>query len=137
MGSLVLTVGGGKRTELKDYLYYKDTSSSAVKSSTDLSAVQNSIYNMFLFTQGERILNPEYGNTLYKYLYEPINTITAEKLGNEIYTMFKTYEPRIDIKKIKVTPYPDDNEYQVIILYTVPLLNSAVQTFSTSVSARR
>ncbi len=105
--------------------------------SDDYSAIENGIYNLFLFKQGERIINPEFGNSLYKYLYEPINELTANKIGNEIYSMFDRWEPRVKINDIKITMDMDRNTYYIAILYSIPSLAGNVpKIFNVAINAR-
>ena len=103
----------------------------------DYAAIEGGIYNMFLFKQGERKINPEFGNSLYKYLYEGVTDLTANKIGNEIYTMFDRWEPRVKINDIKITPDTDNNTYYIAILYSIPSLkDGAIKVFNVSVRAR-
>ena len=50
----------------------------------NVKAVQNSIHNIFTWIPGERILNPEFGSRLKKYLYEGITPLTEEQVNAEI-----------------------------------------------------
>lgn len=93
-------------------------------SKTDYLAVSNSLSNLFTFKRGECILQPAFGNQLHSFLYEPINNYSAEKISKTIYEMVETWEPRISILKLVITPYVDDNCYGVQLYYNVPTLNS-------------
>lgn len=109
-----------------------------IATNLDFQAIQGGIDNMFLFLKGERVLLPEFGNNLYRYLYEPCTAITGERLGNEILAMFKKWEPRVNVIKIIVTPYPDENTYTAEVTYSVPVLNKEqVLTFSKAINIRR
>lgn len=145
MGSLNYNLGINDGTIIRNYTY-KDmkvdistnTNNRDIQDNIDYAAVEGGIYNLFLFAQGERIINPEFGNTLYKYLYEPISDLTASKLGQEINIMFAKWEPRINVQSINIIPKPDENTYQIVILYTVPSLGGgAINTFNVSINARR
>jgi len=96
-----------------------------IDASIDINAVQNSITNMFTFTKGQRILLPDFGNNLRKFLYEPITDATAKAIGIEICDMFEKWEPRVKITKVRVTPSIDENLYHVIVLYTIPILETS------------
>lgn len=108
-----------------------------INSDKDLDAIQNGIKNMFLFDRGERILEPEFGNSLYKYLYEPISDLVSRMIGEEIKYMFKRWEPRVVIRSIIVTPFYDENQYYIEVIYEVPVLNTGALSFEYSVNARR
>lgn len=145
MGSLNYNLNISQNSIIRNYTY-KDlkidistnTNNRDIHDNTDYAAIEGGIYNLFLFSQGERIINPEFGNTLYKYLYEPISDLTATKLGEEINNMFARWEPRVNIQLINIIPKPDENTYEIIINYNVPSLgNSTIKTFNVSINARR
>jgi len=145
MGSLIYNVALAEKSETKKYVY-KDISLDAeslpakndIKASFDYGAVQNGLTNLFLFAQGERIILPEFGNSLYKYLYEPVNEIVAGNIGEELLLMFQTWEPRITIDKIQITPVPDSNQYSIVVKYRVPSLKGdSILNFNTAINARR
>ena len=137
--SIIVDVG---RTELpsQDYVYKDITKTVKISAdkrditvSKDVEAVQNSISNIFTFRKGERIIQPEFGNSLYKYLYEPINELTSKKLGTELLNVIERWEPRVEIENIFVDPYPDENKYQVSMKYTIPSLNEESYTADLSI----
>lgn len=109
-----------------------------IATSLDHQAIDGGIRNMFLFAQGERILNPEFGNNLYKYLYEPITEFVIKKIKAEIYEMFAKWEPRVSIQDVIVETYTDNNQLNVTVFYTIPMLSdTALHTFNTNINARR
>lgn len=48
-------------------------------SNYDLNCVKSALTNLFNFRWGQEILEPMYGNDIYRYLYEPMNKYTARK----------------------------------------------------------
>lgn len=88
----------------------------------DLRAVKNRIRNMFEWTQGSRILNPEFGNILEKIKYEPINEVSMKNAEALIRKMF-SFEPEITVKTINITPDYDRNELNIRVDYEVPNLD--------------
>lgn len=144
MGSLLLNLQLERKDISKTWVF-KDMDTAMTINNTkrdvndarDIDAIENSIYNMFLFTRGERIINPEFGNSLYIYLYEPINNITAKRIGQGIADMFERWEPRILIHEIIVIPYEDENTYVVEIEYSIPTISDQILNFTYAVNARR
>lgn len=145
MASIIYDLSLTNKTVVNNYTY-KDVTTDLSKTynnrdisvSIDYQAIQNGINNMFLFIQGERILLPEFGNTIYKYLYEPINDSTAASIVNEIKDMFDKWEPRVEIKSVNVVPKPDQNTYLIQIIYSVPSLNNEqILQFNTALNIRR
>lgn len=144
MGSQVLDLGLNQTSVDKKWMYKDmisamtvDSTSRNVNASFDIDAIENSIYNMFLFKKGERIINPEFGNSLYVYLYEPMNKLTAKRIGQGVEDMFERWEPRVKIQNIIVTPLYDENTYVVEVNYTVPTLSDKLLNFTYAVNARR
>mgnify|MGYP003571242717 CR=1 FL=1 len=72
-------------------------------SNFDEQAVKSALNNIFKFRLGEEILEPMFGNDLYRYLYEPMNKYTAEKISKTIRQMIGAWEPRINIIDIPIT----------------------------------
>ena len=66
-----------------------------IQGSYDLQAIKNSIINIFLTSPGQKILNPEFGIDLRRYLFEPVNSSTAYRIKYDINTKLPGQEPRI------------------------------------------
>lgn len=88
----------------------------AIGKNSDVSAVKNSIRNIFIWIKGERILDPEFGTEISKLLYEPINTYNNEKIVSEIKSAVAKYEPRAEIDKIIAENVLDNTENNTIEL---------------------
>jgi phage baseplate assembly protein W len=88
---------------------------------TDYSAIYNAIQNIFNWLPGERILNPSFGNTIYKFVSELINDVNSKNIVVAIQTMFQ-WDPRVQVTTIDVVPKPDQKEYDVSITYSIPIL---------------
>ena len=95
----------------------------------DIEAIQGGIYNIFSFRPGERIINPEFGNNLYQYLYEPINNLTADRIGEEVINIFERWEPRVVIQNVRITPFIDEHTYEIEVIYTIPSLVNQTLSF--------
>lgn len=76
----------------------------------NINAIFNSIYNIFTWIQGERILNPEFGSKLHTYLYEGITEYNKEAIVAEIRGVCLKYEPRINI--VDIIPVNDINDQE-------------------------
>ncbi len=98
-----------------------------IKVSYDISAIANSLSNLFNTLPGQRFLFPEYGLSLYRYLFEPITKFNAQAIGSFIYRSVKTYEPRVTPRHVNVTPDPDNNIYYITIALEIPELNTTTE----------
>lgn len=63
-----------------------------------------------------------FGNTLYLYMYQPINDITGQKILRTIRQMLNEWQPRIAIDKIDLQIAIQEYAYVITIFYSVPKL---------------
>ena len=91
----------------------------------DLNAIRQSIQNIFSWKQGQRILDPLFGNALEQFVYEPINSLTHDNMKLAIERMLK-YEPRMIVTNISINSddveSTDRNEINISITYDIPQL---------------
>jgi len=114
-------------TDIRKQYVYKDPSLSnkTIKSeSINYDSVMNSIKNLLTFKKGERILLPEYGNSLYTYLYEPMNRLTKSRILHEIKIMFSTWEKRVSINNIELIEDIDNLLYSIKIDFNIPAIDA-------------
>lgn len=55
---------------------------------------------------GERVMRPDFGAGLGDYVYEPISTALIEQVKDRVQNALTTWEPRILIESVTVTPDP-------------------------------
>jgi len=84
----------------------------------DILAIKNSMRNIFTTKKGEKLLNPEFGCAFEQYLFEPVNDVVANVMGRDILETISNLENRIIINNITIEPVPDDNLYNIQILYS-------------------
>ena len=89
----------------------------------DLEAVKQSIVNCFLTSPGQKILSPEFGIDLRRYIFEPINVWTNLEIEDEIKDKLPGLEPRIQLQQVTVKPNIDEQEYNITLQINVPSLN--------------
>ena len=88
----------------------------------NVSAVQNSIRQIFTWIPGERVITPEFGSNLRKYLYEPITEQNQERIAAEIRHCVLRWEPRVVVDRVvKVTDVDDveNNTVKLDIYYRI------------------
>lgn len=110
-----------------DYSGYK------IARNINVKAVQQSIHNIFTWMIGERIINPEFGSNLRKYLYEGITHETEELITAEIRQCIAKWEPRayiVSIKNIGTTNDTENNTMHLQIVYTIPSLSDKQYSYS-------
>ena len=103
--------------------FNKSTILKDVQGLYDENAVLNSITNAFLTAPGEKILSPEFGLDLRRYLFEPISDFSSFAIKDDIQNRLPLMEPRVEIEGVSVIPDPDNNEYRINLQINIPSLN--------------
>ena len=83
------------------------------------SAIARSVKNIVLTNPGEKFFNENFGSRISESLFENINDISASIIRGEIKSSLKNYEPRVNVKRVDVTPNYDNNEFNVTIVYEI------------------
>lgn len=117
---------------------YNATGTSGIKNLAidkliNVDAIKNSLNNIFTWSQGERILIPEFGSRLRKLLYNGITDYNVENINAEIRQTISKWEPRIsivDIINIQNESDYEDNTVHLEIIYTIPTLTDKQFNFS-------
>jgi phage baseplate assembly protein W len=89
----------------------------------DIRAIRNSLYNLFTTTPGEKILNPEFGLDLRKYLFAPATRVVAEQMRDEIFNKIYRFESRVSVQAVNITIFEDINEFDIELVVNIPTLN--------------
>jgi hypothetical protein len=119
-----------------DYVYsdfnikLKKQADGDIQKDIDFAAVKNSIVNILSTTPGERRMNPNFGSSLTRYLFEPVNDITANKIGNEIFDSITRYDDRVVLNKVHVHSNHDKNQYEIVIDYSIGMNTERNETIS-------
>lgn len=88
----------------------------------DVDAVKGAVKNIFTWIPGERILLPEFGNSIRKYLYEGITEINSEQIVNECQMLMTKWEPRAVIDRLfkkNSTEEQENNQVSIIMIWHV------------------
>lgn len=80
---------------------------------TGADAVKRSVKNLLMTMTGEVPFFPDFGTSLYRLLFEPIDPITTALIESEIRATITGYEPRVTIRRLTVTPSEDELQYGI------------------------
>ena len=83
------------------------------------NAIVRSVKNIVFTVPGEKFFNPRFGSRITQLLFENIDSITALSIQDEIESSIRQYEPRVDLKEVNVNARPDDNAFDVKIVYDI------------------
>lgn len=65
--------------------------------------IKSDLLALLLTNQGSRVMLPNYGAGLRRFLFEPADTILIEKVKTLIANQIRTWEPRVAIQDIEVS----------------------------------
>ena len=131
MGNKIITFDSTS-PELKSYEYtYADISMEAdvlprnkmrFAKKLDVNAVKGAVKNVFTWIPGERILIPEFGNTIRKYLYEGITDLNSDQIVSECQMLMTKWEPRAVIDRLfkkDSVEETENNQVSIIMIWHV------------------
>jgi phage baseplate assembly protein W len=85
----------------------------------DKIAINNALKNIVFTHIGEVPFNYEFGGSLYKYLFEPVDYGTSGVMMLELERLIRMYEPRIELQNVIVDPEPEKNSWMASIFYRI------------------
>lgn len=92
--------------------------------SFDYDAIKNSIVNLFTTIPGQKLLNPFFGLNLEKYLFEPVNEITAAAISEDIISGINIFEPRILVRNLDILFSEEKQTYTIGLTFSVPQIKN-------------
>ena len=113
-----------------------DRALNSLKTKNDLEkivneeSILNSLRNILSTKFYSRLLNPEMNFDLRSYLFENITEHKAFFIGYDILSYIPAYEPRVSIKNISVTAYPDNATYSINLDIYIPIIDKDVKLSS-------
>ena len=82
-------------------------------------AIARSVRNIVFTTPGEKFFDEDFGSKINETLFENIDPISANVIQQEIRQSITNYEPRVNLRGVKVNPNYDNNEFNVTIVYEI------------------
>ena len=83
------------------------------------NAIRRSIRNIVQTISTERFFNPLLGSSIRESLFEFVDYGTASVIESEIDNSIKNFEPRVENVQIIVTPNPDENSFDVTVIFDI------------------
>ena len=82
-------------------------------------AIKRSVRNVVETIPTEKFFNPDFGSDVYKSLFDFVDFGTANIIQDQIETSINNFEPRVDNVRVDVDPRPDENEFEVTVIYYI------------------
>ena len=86
---------------------------------TTKDAIRNNLLNFFLTNQTERYLNNQFGANLRAFIFEQITSDNLDGLKENIQSLISQYFTNIKVEKLDILQYPDTNEINVQLYYSI------------------
>ena len=96
---------------------------------TNNSAIKSDLLHLLLTNKGERLYMPDFGSDLRKYIFEPNDDITHNKIKNNLNETINRYIPNLTIDSIKFEQ--DDLEELIIVKLSYTVTEDAFTTSDT------
>ena len=81
-------------------------------------AIRESLKNLILTEQGERMFQPTIGSTIRSSLFNQLDDITVNKLRSSVEMTIKNHEPRVVFRDISVVTDDARNSASLTIFYS-------------------
>ena len=94
------------------------------------SAIQRSVRNIVQTIPTEKFFNSLFGSDVYASLFEFVDFGTAATIQSQIEISLDNFEPRIENVEVEVIPQPDNNTFEVNVIYDIVGQEFPVQEYS-------
>ena len=94
------------------------------------SAIKRSVRNIVQTIPTEKFFNSLFGSDIQKSLFEFVDFGTAATIQSQIEVSLDNFEPRIENVEVEVNPQPDDNSFEVNVIYDIVGQEFPVQEYS-------
>lgn len=82
--------------------------------SSDAEAIKSDLMHLILTLKGQRLYNPDFGTNLLRYIFEPEDGYTLDKIKIEITTTVKKFLPKLVINEVTVDQ-STENDYAAVV----------------------
>jgi phage baseplate assembly protein W len=100
-------------------------------------AIARSVRNLVETIPTERFFNPLLGSDVRRSLFEFVDYGSASVIEDQIKTTINNFEDRVDNVQVEVDPRPDDNSFDVNIIFDIIGQEFPTQQFSFLLEATR
>lgn len=91
-----------------------------------LSQAKSNLINLILTKKGERIMQPDFGCDVHRYIFENITDNNISDIRASIQSSVKTWLPYINIQDVQITRDEDHNTVYAVLKFG--LVNSPTIT---------
>tara|TARA_B100001778_G_scaffold23234_1_gene17297 strand:- start:154 stop:555 length:402 start_codon:yes stop_codon:yes gene_type:complete len=100
-------------------------------------AITRSVRNIVETIPTEKFFNSIFGSDVYRSLFDFVDFGTASIIQEQIKTSLHNFERRINNVKVEVEPRPDNNDFEVTVIFDIIGQEFPTQEFSFILEATR
>jgi len=104
---------------------------------TNERAIRRSVRNLVETIPTERFFNSTLGTNIRRSLFDFVDYSTAVVIEDQIRNTVRFYEPRVNNLRVQVDPRPDDNSFDVNVIFDIVGQDLPTQQFSFLLEATR
>jgi len=104
---------------------------------TNERAIRRSVRNLVETIPTERFFNSTLGTNIRRSLFDFVDYSTAVVIEDQIRNTVRFYEPRVANLRVQVDPRPDDNSFDVNVIFDIVGQDIPTQQFSFLLEATR
>jgi len=119
------------KTPQGDGFLYRKSGNADIRTDFDEHAIGNSLRNLFSTRPLQRILDPDYGLDLTRFLFENANEYTARTIARTIIKGIERYEPRVTVSSIDVIADAENNRYTISMFLFIPTIDREIEYVAT------
>ena len=101
------------------------------------NAIRRSVRNLVETIPTERFFNSLLGSEVRSSLFEFVDYGTASIIEDQILTTIENFEPRVANVQVEVEPLPDDNTFNVTVIFDIIGQDFPTQEFTFILEATR
>ena len=100
-----------------------------------LTLIRNNLRQLLLCEKGERVMLPDYGMSLQRYIFEPLDETTYELIKMDILRTLKKYFSIVHVISLSVFSSPlQANRSQLAVKLTLQLKDESLDIFDAEVT---
>ena len=99
--------------------YYKGFSTITGKtqfSLVDIELVKQDLLNHFYIRKGEKLMNPNYGSSIWSLLFDPFDAATKQAIQEDVKQIVAS-DPRLNARRITVTEYEQGIQLEIDLVF--------------------
>ena len=85
----------------------------------DTACIRASVSNIVKTIRGERFFNEFFGSNVRSSFFEFVDFANAASIETEIREAIKNFEPRVSDLNVSVDALPDDNTFEVTLVFSL------------------